>query len=74
MLSRAGRLFLVKTTTAPIVDYYMQCHALSIKVCNSIDKKVRDFLWGSTEGKRKLQKVNWQTVTLLKDLGGLGLF
>ena len=32
LLSRAGRLVLIKTTTAPIVDYYMQCHALPIKV------------------------------------------
>ena len=74
LLSRAGRLVLVKTTATPIADYCMQCHALPIEVCNSIDKKFRDFLWGSTDEKRKLHMVNWQTVTLPKDLVGLGLF
>ena len=74
LLSRAGRLVLIKTTTAPIADYYMQCHALPIKVCNAIDKKMKDFLWGSMEEKRKMHMVNWQTVMQPKDLGGLGLF
>lgn len=74
LLSRVGRLVLVKSTAAPIADYYMQCHALPIKVCNNIDKKVRDFLCGSTEEKKKLHMVNWQTITLPKDLEGLGLF
>ena len=55
LLSRAGRLILIKTTAAPIADYYMQCHALPIKICNSINKKMRDFLWGSTEEKKKTQ-------------------
>ena len=31
LLSRAGRLVLVKIAVAPIADYYMQCHALPIK-------------------------------------------
>ena len=43
-LSKAGKLVLAKSTVIPIVDYYMQCHTLSIKVCESIDKLIRDFL------------------------------
>ena len=73
-MSRIGRLILVKVAVTPIVDYYMQCHALPIKVCNAIDKTIRDFLWELTEEKRKLHMVNWQTVTVPKELGGLGLF
>nr|POE55248.1 putative ribonuclease h protein [Quercus suber] len=74
LLSRAGRLVLVKAAVTPIADYCMQCHALPIKGCNAIDKTIRDFLWGSMEKKRKLHVINWQTVTLRKELGGLGLF
>ncbi|KAL0012862.1 hypothetical protein SO802_007970 [Lithocarpus litseifolius] len=74
LLSRAGRLVLIKSAAAPIADYYMQCHALPIKVCNAIDKKMRDFVWGSNEEKKKMHMVNWQTVTQPKELGGLGLF
>ena len=74
LLSKAGKLVLIKSAPTPIADYYMRCHALPIKVCNAIDKLVRDFLWGSTNEKRKLHLVNWHTVTLPKDWGGLGLF
>ncbi|KAK7857681.1 putative ribonuclease h protein [Quercus suber] len=74
LLSRVGRMVLVQTAAAPIVDYYMQCHAIPIKVSSAIDKAMRDFLWELTEEKRKLHLVNWQTVTLPKELGGLGLF
>jgi len=33
LLSRAGRLMLIKATAAPIANYYMQCHALPIRKC-----------------------------------------
>lgn len=56
---RVGRLVLIKTAIAPIADYHVQYHALPIKVYNAIDNKVREFLWGSTEEKRKMLMVNW---------------
>ena len=74
VLSPAGRLVLIKSVSATIPDYYMQCHALPIKTCSAIDKLNRDFLWGSTQEKRKLHLVNWNVVTLPKLYGGLGIF
>ena len=65
---------LIKSVSATIPDYYMQCHALPIKTCSAIDKLNRDFLWGSTQEKRKLHLVNWNVVTLPKLYGGLGIF
>ncbi|XP_030958826.1 uncharacterized protein LOC115980745 [Quercus lobata] len=56
------------------VEYYMQCHSLLVKVCDSIDKMMRDFIWGSTEERRRMHMVRWSTVTLPKELEGLGLF
>lgn len=64
---------LVKSAVAPIADYYMQCHSIPIKVCDSIDKMTRDFNWGSTEEKRRMHMVKWSTITLPEELGGLGL-
>ena len=58
---------------APVAEYYMQCQSLPVKVCDQIDKITRDFLWGSTKEKRRLHLVRWDTVTLPKELGGLGL-
>ena len=52
----------------------MPCHALPIKTCSAIDKLNRDFLWGSTQEKRKLHLVNWNVVTLPKLYDGLGIF
>ena len=66
---------LAKTATASIVEYYMQCHALTIKVSATIDKLIRDLLWGasSTEN-RRMHMMNWSTITLPKDRGGLNLY
>ena len=64
---------LVKSVVAPIAYYYMQCHSIPIKVCDSIDKTTRDFIWGSTEKKRRMHMVKWNTIALPKELGGLGL-
>ena len=73
LLSKAGKLVLVKSFAALVAEYYMQCQSLPVKVCNQIDKLIRDFLWGSTEEKRRLHLVGWDKVTLPKELGGLGL-
>ena len=53
LLSKARKLVLVKSVAAPIADYYMQCHALPIKVCNAMDKLIRNFLWGSIKEKKE---------------------
>ena len=73
LLSRVGKLVLVRSANAPIAKYFMQCQALPSKVCEAEDKTIRDFLWGSTEEKRKMHTVKWSTVTLPKELGGLRL-
>ena len=73
LLSRDGKLVLVKSVATPITEYFMQCQALPSKVCEAMDKTISDFLWGSTEEKRKMHMVKWSTVTLPKELGGLGL-
>ena len=41
--------------------------------CKEIDKVVRDFVWGSSEGDRKMHLVNWDDICKPKCLGGLGL-
>ena len=73
VLSLVGKRVLISFASTPIVEYYMQCCALPAKVCLVVDKLKRDFLWGSTQEKRKLYLVNWSTVTLPKDRRGLGI-
>lgn len=74
LLLRAGSLVLAKIAAAPIAEYYMQCQCLPVKVFDTIDKIMRDFIWGSTEDKRRMYMVKWSTITLPKELGGLGLY
>ncbi|CAN1320314.1 Putative ribonuclease H protein At1g65750 [Linum perenne] len=44
-----------------------------VSVFDKIDRKIRNFIWGSTDGVRKLHNVNWDTVCKPKNHEGLGL-
>ncbi|CAN1215902.1 Putative ribonuclease H protein At1g65750 [Linum perenne] len=51
----------------------MQTNYLPVALCDQIDRKIRNFIWGSTDGARKIHNVNGQTVCKPKCLGGLRL-
>jgi hypothetical protein len=74
LLSLAGRVILVQSVTFAIPAYYMQNVALPIRVCFNLDKLNRDFLWGSTDERKKMHMVIWDKVCRPKELGGLGLY
>lgn len=73
VLSMAGRQVLVKSTLSSIPYYTMQTTLLPAGICDWIDRKVRGFLWGSNEAKRKCHLVKWDKVTQSKEEGGLGI-
>uniref|UniRef100_A0A2N9ESQ0 Reverse transcriptase domain-containing protein n=2 Tax=Fagus sylvatica TaxID=28930 RepID=A0A2N9ESQ0_FAGSY len=54
LLSPAGKVILVQFVTSAIPAYYMQNVALPIRVCSNLDKLNRDFLWGSTDERKKM--------------------
>lgn len=72
-LSPAERLVLIKVAMISIPEYIMQCHKLPVKVCEEVNKLVRDFLWGSIVDKKKIHLVEWNKVTNPLNLGGLGI-
>lgn len=73
MLSFAGRLTLIKSVLDSLAGYYISIVKLPKGVAKEIDKLKASFLWGSSEIRRKIHLVNWKTVTLSKEQGGLGV-
>lgn len=51
----------------------MQCVALPSKILQGIDRLSRNFLWGSSESKKKLHLIGWNKITKPKEEGGLGI-
>lgn len=64
-LSFAGRKVLVKSVMATIPVYAMQTQKLPEHVCMKIDKISRDFLWGSSNDKKKPHLLKWETLNLV---------
>ena len=45
----------------------MQSIKLTSEVCNKLDKLNRDFLWGTTQEKKKTHMVGWNKIIKPKD-------
>ncbi|CAI0429274.1 unnamed protein product [Linum tenue] len=72
-LSLAGRVTLAMSVLNALPSYAMQTAMLPASVCDYLDRKIRAFIWGSQQGRRRIHLINWETVCLPKSQGGLGL-
>ncbi|CAN1800305.1 Putative ribonuclease H protein At1g65750 [Linum perenne] len=72
-LSLAGRVTFAQSVLAAIPAYAMQTSVLPVTTCEEIDRRIRNFVWGTTEEERKVSLVSWGTICLPKEKGGLGL-
>ena len=72
-LSFAGRCTLIKTVASALPIYAMQTIKLPSEICANLDKINRNFLWGSTDEKKRMHLVNWDMVCMPKKRGGLGI-
>ena len=68
----AGRLILTKAVISAIPSYTMQECILPSRIHANLDTIRRNFLWGSTEDKKKLHMIGWNNVTKPKNRGVLG--
>ncbi|KAL6200146.1 hypothetical protein ACLB2K_029928 [Fragaria x ananassa] len=58
-LSRAGRLILLQANVSYMPDHIMSCFKCPAKITNEIDKKARDFFWGTDS---KAATVAWSKI------------
>ncbi|XP_016676268.2 uncharacterized protein [Gossypium hirsutum] len=72
-LSFAGRVTLAHSVLLAIPSYIMQSTLVPKGICDSIEKLVRQFIWGAMEGGKKLALVGWNNICQPKIHGGLGL-
>ena len=73
LLSPAGRVVLTQSVTSTIPNYVMQCIALPPKIFQGIDKLNKNFIWGSSENKKKVHLIGWNKITKAKEEGGLSI-
>jgi hypothetical protein len=71
-LSAGGKEVLIKAVAQAIPTYSMSCFRLPRGLCQHINGILRNFWWGSKEGKRKTCWVAWDDMIKPKFLGGLG--
>ncbi|CAN1163243.1 LINE-1 retrotransposable element ORF2 protein [Linum perenne] len=72
-LSLAGRVTLASSVLNSIPAYAMQTTLLPASITKDIDARIRNFVWGSTNDKRKTHLISWDVVCRPKSEGGLGL-
>ncbi|KAH1130409.1 hypothetical protein J1N35_001787 [Gossypium stocksii] len=72
-LSLAGRITLAQSVLLSITSYFMQSMMIPKSLCDEIEGMIRQFIWGASNGNRKIALVSWDLLCQPKSNGGLGL-
>ena len=72
-ISKGGRTTLIRSTLSSLLIYFMSLFHLPRIVKIRMERIQRNFLWGGDALEKKPHLVNWSTVCLAKQKGGLGV-
>ena len=72
LLSAGGKEVLIKSVIQAIPTYSRALFKLPRSLCQCITSLIRNFWWGSKNGKRKTAWVSWESMAMPKYKGGLG--
>ena len=72
LLSSAARVVLIKTCLASIPVYLLSSIKFPKWALQLINTHKTNCSWGDEDDKHKFHLVNWETVSMCKDFGGLG--
>lgn len=76
-VNQAGKLVMLKATLDSLPNYWFNMFLMPIGIWKELDKIGRGFFWGDEKvGEtliRKLHTINWETLCLHKNAGGLSI-
>ncbi|GAU22739.1 hypothetical protein TSUD_138630 [Trifolium subterraneum] len=72
-LSFGGRLTLLKSVLTSLPVYALSFFKAPSSTISSIESLLIKFFWGGGEDSRKTSWINWKTICLRKEYGGLGV-
>ena len=70
--SQGCKEILIKAVAQSLPTYLMGVFRLPRSVCNDLTRMVRNYWWGSNQGKRKTHWRAWDSIINPKEKGGLG--
>ena len=73
MLSRGGRLVVVKAVLSTIPTYFMSVFRMPVGVRRRLERAIRSFFWHTTKAARGGALVTWSTVCRPVTHGSLGV-
>jgi hypothetical protein len=73
LLTRAGRMILIKTYIASIPIYMLSLFKFPSWVVDIINSHMANCFWDEYEGHKKLHLANWHLIYMKKEYGGLGI-
>ena len=74
ILSRAGRLTLIKSVLNSLLVYYTSIFRMPKAIAWKIVSIQRSFFWGGSTGDRKgCPRIKWSDIQIPKEMGGLGV-
>jgi len=73
LLSHAARVVLIKTCLASIPVYLLSFIKFPKWAIKTLNTHLANCLWNDSDGHHKYHLVNWDTMSMPKDFGGLGV-
>ena len=72
-LTLAGRIMVLNHYIIPSIIYFLSCWRPPDSDIKTFTRLCRNYLWGGDPWNRSIAKVKWNTCTLPKEAGGLGI-
>jgi hypothetical protein len=72
VLAQRAREILIKAIAQALPVYVMSVFKLPLSLCDDLTRLIRNFWWGSENGKRKTHWIGWPKLMRTKSQGGLG--